>query len=131
MDRSKVRIGLISLGIIAGLILILYLPVLIWSPPWGLPGIYTWTIDNDHTEVRIISGNQMEFITIHENEWIPLNDIREFSEKGGLYHMDNVKMEVRSGWIKFEPDINTDVKFIKMTNPFILWYIKWLEWTND
>lgn len=137
MDRSKVRIGLLSVGIIAGLIFILYLPVLIWSPPWGDNGYYKVYDDEWGRFQKFENGHYQYIITFHND----LDPIETIVFNRAVDYWENTKYNMT---IKFEDGtmLLTGTKysmgrddvtqtFYRDSNPFNHWHIKWLEWTSD
>ena len=71
MDKSKVRIGLWIAGVLSGLFTALYLPVLIWSPPWGADGYYN---SNKETVLYFSNGALSEYSIDEEFQIIRFND---------------------------------------------------------
>jgi hypothetical protein len=119
VNKKTVRIGIFSTAIISVLLFILYLPVLIWSPPWGKDGYYT---ERNRLDLPYIykKGNHVRLYLI---PGIPL---------GGpdLQPRPESDFKFRKKFLTFILYDGAATDLIKQTNPFTLWYIKFLEWTN-
>ncbi len=142
---------------ISGLLLILYLPVLIWSPPWGNKGYYlhkdytnpmdwseehsTFFFFNDGKLVykMIMDGEfsqsaDMHFKNIGNNRWSHYEKIKRTTYRGTKDVINHYMIQIEGNkfdYTTFYTDQHTPkYDLVKITNPFTIWYIKWLEWTN-
>ena len=156
MDAKKVRVGLWVTGAISCLILLLYLPVLIWSPPWALNGYFlegVWLIDGKVTSQDDHAITITPFYSFHDGnlnahyfDWDNAPDIHRVYDLNVKYEqVDKGIWTYRdaNGWAQnihisnsqITKSINIDkeikVPLIKVSNPFTLWHIKWLEWTAE
>lgn len=144
MDEAKVKTGLITVGIIAGLTCILYFPVLVWSPPWGDNGYYH--VYDDHRNYHIFSNGEMS----HFNAWSGSQSDYKYALKrnGNAWegtevfssrrmYVNYLKITITNGEMLIEDKhelsdpYTFDSLLVKTSNPFTLWYIKWLEWNQD
>ena len=135
MSKRAAKLTLVSTGIVSGLLLILYLPVLIWSPPWGEDGYYCHLQSFHEEPLYFYTCNRTHYIGhksykhdhdlfIHHWNYRPkTNDWYSRLYKGSH--------RIEKGKLIFEDDsghLTSD--FVKTSNPLIIWHIKWLEWTN-
>ena len=146
MSKQAVRIGVVSTGIISTVLLILYLPVMIWSPPWGKHGYY---MSYDYMQTKT-NMSYVYFKNGHhvKNEYnketgVFLSRVSKYTPIIGestKWTMTNSKESRRI--IVTELIIEQDISDFKVShgamaptqtktktyNPFTLWYIKWAEW---
>lgn len=141
MNRSNFRIAVFSTGIVSTLLIACYLPVLIWSPPWGENGYYQVYGDDRnfhhfhkgsyrliHTHNNTLSKQQMQFIKVG-NIWTAKNRISYFKEDIiALFENSNLIITRTS---LDDPENIRKARYYKNKNPFILWRIKWIEWTAE
>ena len=131
------RIGLWVVGGLSGMLLILYLPVLIWSPPWSHFGCYVMENSPENFTANIFSNDQMVTIgtgsnsepplkvsdkldfydgkTLHQSQWRGSNSGRTYTihKTGRLYY-----------W--YDPP-EGDWLGSKTINPFTIWYCLYLN----
>ena len=155
MSKRAAKLTLISTSIVSGLLLILYLPVLIWSPPWGEDGYYSaslkegtlvFHLETNNSFCKLIrngkSQNYREITLFSLNEPYPdLLSMRAQELNTNIIHqMKEVKFSPSRRKVIFytfksetcdlgKLDSSESVSITRV-NPFTLWYIKWLEWTN-
>lgn len=138
MDKAKARIGLWLIGGFSGILLLLYLPVIIWSPPWdSSKGCYD---DINDRAIRLIRFEKGELLGV----WGPshINVIGGFhavSKNHWLFHYaddrENIHLEIKTNESQVQLQISgadevKSITGIKTFNPFTVWYIKYLEWTH-
>lgn len=125
-EKERVKLAFWITGIVSGLLLILYLPVLIWSPPWGINGFYY-----THPDETMLSHFDNGLYTIGIHEPYPLPFLFDYkngqweSEDGIILITDGLGISIK------ESNTNTQAKHTKVNNPFTVWHIKWLEWTEN
>lgn len=138
MNHSNVRFTVFSVGIVSGLLLLLYLPVLIWSPPWGERGYFGAHLedcvfthfDNGVLSFTFLSGGKQK--TIRES-FIYVNGIwRCDKAKHPNPIFDEIKL-INNKMLVFADGLspNDFGGTKKESNPLTLWHIKWLEWTAE
>ena len=122
-------IALTTIGILSGLLLALFLPVLVWSPPWAERGFY---YNNDKRDTCYFEGGTLTGYTdenhprysIHcrwngkKNAWVAT-----FGNK--LNEKIHVQVKPNRSDLLYGENV-----YRKIYNPFAIWHIKWLEWTN-
>lgn len=156
MSKRAAKLTLISIGIICVLLLILYLPVLIWSPPWGENGYYL--TGNAHLSfIHFHNGNLNTYSHkkhfIHESEaayqktsqhtWdgsqtfyhhvYADGNIKHLTYDSQIYiFKSNLSKSHESFFYTGSQLINLKEKFTvqKSMDPFTIWHIKYLEWTQ-
>lgn len=136
-SKRAARLTLISTSIVSGLLLILYLPVLIWSPPWdSSKGCYNSLNDRGIKLVRFENG---VLIGLWGDEVNTLDGFKHTSKNHWQTRFSNDQYNVTVEVITSESQIKLnatggaeDISFtgVKTFNPFTIWHIKWLEWTN-
>ena len=154
MGKSKTQITLWILGHLSGLLLLFYLPVLIWSPPWGENGYYyegiNGKLDTDSfNEVYKYTGDKIEpyysftngYLQAHSPQWdTDIHRSIKFDAEYKLIKKNiwvnrhqgiecNLRFEANT-FICEQPDLNYFICIEKTTNPLNIWYIKYLEWIN-
>lgn len=134
MNKSAAKPTLISTGIISGLLLILYFPVLIWSPPWNHNGYYKIIHSNKFLhfndgiliDLEIDKGNLIISAgTIH-------HDMGSFwfgNARGTMYSYIQFKdremqyaLHMGNSHLQSMPSDHHTLR--KCLNPFTIWYIK-------
>ena len=133
MSKRAAKLTLISTGIVSGLLLILYLPVLIWSPPWSINGIYKRPSD-----LGLVAGTQgicTTYFALHEtNKLAPIYAFENDFKLPDLEYLvtNDHRWSLTGTFMLIDGQLHSRNNIIgsKTTNPFTLWHIKWLEWTN-
>ena len=94
---------------------LIYLPLLIWSPPWSKDGYY----------------QQINKVSL--KEFHPSASLRYAHNEDGLIHIYGYTKTDGLKLVGYFLDRNdyTEMQGSKITNPFRLWFIKYLEWTSD
>lgn len=144
---QAMKTWIVRTGIGLSLVLLLFAPVLIWSPPWNNNGYYIisshtywqWQqvhmvhIYNNSIQRGTISGegiffksgteieNKKDEVRKFKTNYIYLKTISNFTLES--FPDPTTKPDPRVP--KFDPFI-----FNKTMNPFSVWHIKWLEWTS-
>lgn len=144
MDVQKVKVGLRWASAVLAIFVILYLPVIAYSPPLKDDGYYTADTpsafifskmdENDILFYSYVNGSlskEPTYVTTriqsYENQFF-----HEGFEFRFVYHGTNdTSVMVKEMTISREPGPHHWHKMQKTINPFTLWHIKWLEWTNE
>ena len=131
ISKATANIALISTGVVGTLLFLLYLPMLISSPPWSEDGYYVQRIKS------VINIEGYCICHVREGAYALYAKTAE-----GLFKLDenassylasmkfkiiNESLTVKTPSLGF---LAEPVTLYKTANPFTLWYIKWLEWTN-
>ena len=149
MKEKHIRRIVTGTGALAILILILYLPILIWSPPWEDFGYY---INNNRDPSRFSAcyfKNGNFFIVAVNGNDTAVHSANTFTEKPGHWMMkernytnqydqiikifleNNIKLVYSVEILSDERSLYKDNgTWMKSQNPFIIWYVILLEWSN-
>ncbi len=134
--QSSLKLGMIATGVVSGVLLVLYLPVLIWSPPWSENGSYI--------EELMSTKNGYDFASLNFNNGkltsICLVDgtVRTLSDKyikqnnkWYLHYYNNINYIIFNEQGLRMNNAGVIITAYKTSNPLTIWYIKCLEWTAD
>lgn len=142
-SHKQIRSILWPTGIIAGLILVLYSPLFIWSPPWSKDGYYHPDMDTKSLFVCIYLNREKVIFHRYDNTTLEIDEFSMIESKGlwkgtrninylAVNHVEmkfiNQRLHIKD-WIvqgNVQPDPFT--AFLdKISNPFTIWHIKWLD----
>lgn len=128
-------------AIFSALLFLLYLPVLIWSPPWGDDGYFVsypanHITDDSHIllkQGKMLTANRIHPVYINSSTYRNTN-INTWSLNGANYVFIRFESDYKI-LTEYEKTVDGNVvvrsTYIKVTNPFTLWYIEWLDWTAE
>ena len=144
MSKRAAKLTLVSTGIVSRLLLILYLPVLIWSPPWGEKGYY---IDIDGIEfgsMYFANGQVVFLIMGHNDQKKHLNFLIKdtYTRNGDTWESVGINgmstLQIKNNTMtekvynnKSNPKHTGENIYIKSTNPFSTWHSIYLEWASE
>lgn len=151
MNRIRIRNGLIAIGIFASLVIFLYLPVLIWSPPWGVNGYYIHEyyvkvhIHKGSAKIQHFEGDEWKALIWKGDYWrsqfhsiyfekIGADSSKchskvKFNENGILYYVTKALNAKSIEQIETD-EVLYELTLTKTMNPLEVWHLKWLEWTS-
>ena len=134
MPKRAAKLTLISTGIVSGLLLILYLPVLIWSPPWGPHGYYSAYNAYDEISFIYFKDGYVEFGFNTKNRSPQFStQMLKSKDDPSLWESEettDIRISISQLICILGIDSEPDWTLNKAYNPFTVWHIKWLEWTN-
>ena len=109
-------------AITSTLLLILYLPVLIWSPPWGVEGYYFPDMQYDYVIIQNAKISHRDIDTL-----------REFSNYAIIKNDEHWVYELWPSEIAIIGNKypGTGYSYFKAFNPLKIWHIKYLEWIME
>lgn len=140
MSKAQIKLIIIASGALTGLTLILYLPALIWSPPFGKEGYYV--ADIPHKFIYGFLSNDRLVFDCTVDDWDLKHEVRI---QENVHGTSSTSAYISSGTDRyFSIDYNFECKFKvnykhtspdydlkKTSNPFIIWQIKYLEWSRE
>lgn len=134
--NERVKLVFWGAGIVSGLLLILYLPVLIWSPPWGDNGHYVLINRDWLTHLSFRNGTLKSFSKrrlIRESTLSP--DSKSIWKCTIIEGSETIRVRViivNSNIELLVKGATQESRFVgaKTSNPFTIWRIKWLEWMS-
>ena len=135
MSTKSVKIGIWTTCIISCLLLLLYLPVLIWSPPWGNDGYY---IPDPEKDQYIYHLKQTTLFFIVQDPYgleLKINLTQKEQYLVNVNHENGLLSSVIvDGVFHNTHSLNSidesTIWLRKSNNPFAIWRLKWLEWTK-
>lgn len=139
MNKNAVQWSIIGLGISSGILLLIYLPLLIWSPPWSINGYYTIVPNTVFGDAE--NGYRYSFydgtISVYEIDgWVSTktHDGKFIKNTNGWTNEVQILLRFENNNMfrmrAFLPK-KVAVTYYKVTGPFAMWQIKWSEWTSD
>lgn len=143
ISKPTAKVALISTVAISALLFLLYLPVLIWSPPWGEDGYYEYGKPRHdlHKDYTYFKNGILRPMHIEKTGEVILYPESNFTHKNNswqnntLIHKSTVHFSISASLLT-STAIHQNGRTVfnstasKIFNPFTLWHIKYLEWTN-
>jgi len=134
MNPKTVRVGLIGTGVITVLVLILYLPLWIWSPSWDSRGYYRGPQSSELDLIhRVNKHGVADGIVINGAMKWKKHSVLSDNLYANLFLDDVIMYKIeQDGLYRIRSSTSEPiVKAKKIYNPFTIWYIKWLEWSGE